>query len=635
MTTPAGGPCVTVAGSTGSPVSAIDPTCVDPNATILLNTFFPHPNSPGVFNFRSSDPDTTRWREESIRLDAKLTNKWTFFARFTQDNARLINPYSLFGGNSIPKVAQSLQFFPIYNWAAHATFTAKPNFISEFRWGLYYATDKRLEHTDAKRSSAPGLNIPELFPLNEGDRIPTLFFGAGGYAGIYLPWPFHNLAFTMPIENTNTWVRGSHTFKFGLLVSLEGKSEVASATFNETNGVFNFSGSATGDSMADFLLGRAFSYEEIALDPFGKYRWHNIEPYFEDQIKLRPNLTLTAGLRYTYFQPEYEKVNLMSAFSPSLYDTTKAPTVNPDGTIVPGTEDFLNGLFQAGKNSPYGRAVINSRKNGWAPRLGVVWDPTGGGKMSVRAGYGIFYDRWGSYSQFSSTNPPFNNTVTIFNTLLSAPGGASGSTRPIFPLALRGPITPWDMPYVQKWSAGIQREIFGRTTLSVAYVGTKGTHLNGPLDLNQIRPNVGVAEGTINPNTLRPFPGFSSITAWTTDRDSIYHSAQFSAVRRLEHGLSLQASYTISKALSNGSSAWNGAQDYRDLKAEKGLADFDASQVLTFNYLWEVPFFHDAQGSAKALLDGWEIGGITNFQKGFPTTVTLPTDNAGAWNEPT
>ena len=105
MTTPAGGPCVTVAGSTGNPVSAIDPACVDPNATILLNTFFPHPNSPGVFNFRSSDPDTTRWREESIRLDAKLTNKLTFFARFTQDNARLINPYSLFGGNSIPKVA--------------------------------------------------------------------------------------------------------------------------------------------------------------------------------------------------------------------------------------------------------------------------------------------------------------------------------------------------------------------------------------------------------------------------------------------------------------------------------------------------------------------------------------------------
>ncbi|PYV22226.1 MAG: hypothetical protein DMG27_18755 [Acidobacteria bacterium] len=99
----------------------------------------------------------------------------------------------------------------------------------------------------------------------------------------------------MPIENTNTWVRGSHTLKFGLLVSLEGKSEVASATFNETNGVFNFSGSATGDSMADFLLGRAFSYEEIALDPFGKYRWHNIEPYFKDQIKLRPNLTLTAA----------------------------------------------------------------------------------------------------------------------------------------------------------------------------------------------------------------------------------------------------------------------------------------------------------------------------------------------------
>ncbi len=629
MSTPGGTPCITVTGPVASPTSTVDPSCIDPNAKILLSTFFPPPNSPGVRNFRASDPDTTHWREESIRLDAKITDKWNFYARFTQDNATLRNPFSLFGGNDFPKVAESVQFFPIYNWVAHVTFTPKPNFVSEFRWGLYYGTDKRLEHTDAKRASAPGLSIPELFPLNNGGLIPGLSFGAGGYSGISLPWPFHNLAFTQPIENTNTWILGRHTLKFGILLSLEGKYEVASATGNETNGVFNFSGAFTNDSMADFLLGRAFRYEEVELDPFGKYRWYNLEPYVEDQIKLRPNLTLTAGLRYTYFRPEFEEVNLMSAFSPSLYDPAKAPVYNPDGTIQPGTENFLNGLFQAGENSPYGRAIINSRKNGWAPRLGIVWDPTGTGKMAVRAGYGIFYDRWGSYSQFSSTNPPFNNTVTIFNTLLSNPSGTSSSVRPIFPIGLRGPITPWEMPYVQKWSVGVQRELFGKTTVSAAYVGTKGTHLNGILDLNQIRPNLDVADGNLNPNFVRPFVGITGITAWTTDRDSSYHSAQFSAVRRMENGLALQLSYTISKTLTNGSSAWNGAQDYRNIRAEKGLADFDSSQVLTFNYLWEIPFFKNKSGAVKGVLDGWTVGGISNFQKGFPTTAFLFADNAG------
>ena len=86
----------------------------------------------------------------------------------------------------------------------------------------------------------------------------------------------------------------------------------------------------------------------------------------------------------------------------------------------------------------------------------------------------------------------------------------------------------------------------------------------------------------------------------------------------MEHGLAFQVSYTISKALTNGSSAWNGAQDYRNISAEKGLADFDASQVLTFNYMWEVPFFKSKTGPDKAVLDNWSIGGITNFQKGFP-----------------
>ena len=102
-----------------------------------------------------------------------------------------------------------------------------------------------------------------------------------------------------------------------------------------------------------------------------------------------------------------------------------------------------------------------------------------------------------------------------------------------------------------------------------------------------------------------------------------------SAIRRLQHGLAFQASYTFAKTLTDSSSAWNTPQDSRNIRAEKGLAAFDLPQVLTFNYVWDVPVFHDSKGVTKAALGGWQVSGITNIQSGFPVTVTLPGDNEG------
>ncbi len=506
------------------------------------------------------------------------------------------------------------------------TYAPKPNFISEFVWGIYRDNDKYLQNgPQSCRCNAPGLNIPELFPLNELDRIPTLNFGQG-YAGIVEQWYFHNYSYSMPFESNNTWIRGPHQVQFGIVYTREGKSELANPSNNNTNGTFTFNGQYTGNALADFLTGRAYNYTETALDPFGKYRWHNIEPYVQDQWKLLPNVTLTAGVRYEYYQPEYELHNLFGSFDPALYNPAQAPVVNPDGSLVPGTGNLLNGVIVAGQNSPYGRALFPSHKNVFAPRIGLAWDPTKSGKMSIRAGYGIFYDRWGSFSQFGGFNPPFNSSVNIFNTSLSNPGGTSGA---LYPSALSAAEPPWKYPQVQKWSFGVQRDIGFNTAFSVAYVGTKGTHLLGATNLNQPYPNVDVALGNISPDSVRPFPGFSTITAYESRFNSNYNSLQVSANHRLTKGIEFQASYTYSKTLTDNSSAWNTPQDSRNIRAEKGLASFDVPQVLTVNYVWDIPAFQNSKGITHAVLGGWEASGIANVQSGFPLTVTLPTDNEG------
>jgi hypothetical protein len=612
----------------------------DKNAQLLLQYYFPMPtpgfNFQGTYNFTSEVPDYTRWREESIRVDAKLSNKLYLYGRFTQDGVLLDNPYGLWHENPFPNVGGSTQNFPMYNWSVHLTYTPKPTFISEFTAGMYFANDKALQNGPlSNRNRAPGLSLKEAFPLNEGNRIPTFYFG-GGYTGIVEQWFFHNDAYSIPFQLDNTWIKGRNTIRFGLVFTPEGKSELANPSSNNTNGTFTFSGDFTNNAMADFLLGTAYNYTETALDPFGKYRWYNLEPYVEDQIRLRPNLTLTAGLRYEYYQPEYEKNNMFGAFSPAAFDPAKAPTVNPDGTLVPNTGDPLNGIIVAGKNSPYGRALFPGHHNALAPRIGLAWDPFSDGKMSVRAGYGIFYDRWGSYSQFGAFNPPFNSSVNIYSTSLGNPAGTAGT---LYASGLSAALAPWKYPSVQKWSLSVQREIHQGTTASLAYVGSKGSHLLGYLDINQPKPNPLIADYTISPDYVRPYQGWSGITAYTNIFNSNYNSLQASLIHRLKQGISFQASYTYSKALTDnsGPNSINPSfpQDSYNIPAEYGPSDFDRRHVLALNYSWDIPFARHTAGIAKTVLDGWQLSGITMFQSGAPGTIVLLNDNAGigSWNE--
>jgi outer membrane receptor protein involved in Fe transport len=611
------------------PGNIISPAQLDPNAQLLLKYYYPLPTSGyqnGAFNFVSSDPDFTKWREESLRLDYKPTDKLSTYVRLTQDNVTLQNPYGLFSENSLPNVGSSSQVYPVYQIAFNATYSATPTFITEFTWGTYRDNDKYLQNGPlSNRDRAPGLNIPQAFPLNELNRIPSLSFSQG-YAGIIEQWYFHNYSYSMPFESHNTWIHGAHTVQFGLDFTREGKSELANPSNNNTNGTFSFTGQYTGNALADFLTGHAYRYTETALDPFLNYRWYNLEPYVEDQIKLRPNLTLTAGLRYEYYQPEYEQKNIFGSFDPALFNPASAAVVSSDGTLVSNPAP-LNGIIVAGQNSPFGRALFPSRTNNIAPRIGVVWAPGTSGKTSVRAGYGIFYDRWGSYSQFGGFNPPFNSSVDIINTSLSNPVGIPGTQ---YPPALNAVLGPWKYPQVQKWSFSVQRDVGFQTSISAAYVGTKGSHLLGNDNLNQPFPNLAVVNGTVSPDAVRPYLGFSTITAYETRFNSSYNAFQLSAIHRLQAGLLFQVSYTYSKTLADSNGGFGSLpEDTRNLSLEKSLASYDVPNVLTFNYAYDLPFFKGSRGLTKAALAGWQVSGITTIQSGFPLTVTLPSDNEG------
>jgi hypothetical protein len=630
------------------PNNTIPQADLNQNALLLLSTYYPAPTPnyslDGVYNFISQAPNYTRWREELARVDVKINDKWSLFGRYTQDTNLLSNPYGLFGENSFPYVGGSTQNFPMYNWAVHVTYVPRANFFTEFKTGMYFGNDKSLENTPlSSKARAPGLTLQQVFPLDELDRIPSMSF-ASPYAGIIEMWYFHNDAFSIPFQDDTTWIHGQHIVRFGVAVTPEGKSELANPSDNNTNGTYTFLGTTTQSPLADFLLGDASNYTETALDPFGKYRWYNLEGYVEDQVKVQSNLTLTAALRYEYYQPEREKNNMLGGFDPAFYSASSAPVVSPSGVIT-SNGNLLDGIIVAGQNtypgansSPYGRSLFPSHKTGFAPRIGFSWDPFSNGKMAVRAGYGIYYDRWGSYSQFGAYNPPFNSSVNITSTSLNNPGGVSGT---VYPSGLNTTLAPWKYPMVQKYSLSVQREIAQDTSAAIAYVGTRGTHLLGFYDFNQGQPNADVAAAEAvgnaapNPDYYRPYQGFGAINAYATVFSSNYNSLQASLIHRLRHGLSFQASYTYSKVLTDNPGP-NGSQynttfpqDSHNIAAEYGPADFDRTHILSFNYSWQLPFFSGANRAVKTALGGWQISGITEFQSGAPLTVDLPNDQAG------
>jgi len=643
-TTPAGAPCVTSANG----VSTIDPSCIDPNATLLLNTYWPAAmpsvQIPG-YDYSSSAPDTTKTREELFRLDYKPSEKLTIYGRYTQDNDSIKSPYGLWHENPFPNVAGSYEFEPLQNAMLNMTYSFTPSLVNEFQYSYDHNLIRVTQDATASRAEAPGLDLPYLYPSNvqgnSEDRIPSIDLYTGTYASISIYWPFRNTYFYSKFTDNLSWVKGKHTFKFGGLLTRQGKGE--DQAIDNMDGTYTFNGFATwnpnnlsaqpGDAVADMLLGEAYSYSENSTNTHQILRYWDFETYAEDTFKVTPYLTWNYGLRYSLFTPEHDAHGLLSNFDPAYFNASNAPSVSSWGSILsPSNYDFMNGIYvasnavipsvyQAGAlKSPFGLAVYSPGKKNFAPRLGFAWDVFHNQKTSLRGGYGVYYDRWAPYTLGMKSNPPFMQTETVSPTELSNP--AAGALSPESVMAISDMAPHFGVPYNQQWSLGLQQEIMRDTVLDVSYVGSKGTHLLRTRNLNQqMTPDLGVLQGTAGGYDQLPYLGLGYITYFEPSAVSNYNSLQVSVNRRFVRGISFQAAYTWSKTLSDADNDAAVPQNSYDLSAERGLATYDKPQMLTFNYVWEIPFAKHMSGFQAKLLDGWVVSGITSFDSGNAYSV--------------
>jgi hypothetical protein len=642
------------------------------------------------------------FQQEIVKIDHTFNSKLSAYYRFERDKIPTEDVNSLFSsGSGLPGVSTTSTDSPGKTHTAQVTYVASPSLVMVGRFTYGYGAI--LSHNIGTLALSNSPITPPLAYPNTRDRVPTI--SGNGFSALQSFGPYDNFSWKKNTSGDVSWTKGNHTFKFGVVYGSYRKNENALAGSNEgtfsgfldtlTTSVVqasvlapqvsgqdtNATRRANFQNFANFLLGTNVTFTQAHFDYTADMRQKVWEGYGQDEWRFRKNLTLYYGVRYSYYGSPYDVNGRLSTFDPRLFNPANAPLVTGAGNrVVDSTKNFCNGMivnsqnFQTAANnctptvSPYGKYVVKAPKKNLGPRVGLAWDPLGKSTTSIRMGYGIFYDQVlnGTYEQNIGQNPPYQETFTQTLTRLDQPvptGVIVSAATSLTSLSLRAIQPNWKDPYMQQWSLDVQHQFGnkGKSLVDVGYFGSKGTHLIGAFELNDLPPGralnslcaVGASTtptvacqapgfaftSTANSailDQIRPYRGYRSINMITPQFNSNYNSMQVSATQRFSGISQIQLAYTYSKNLTDNQTDRSTApQDSYNIKLDRGRATLDRRHVLSINYIYELPFFRKQENLAGKILGGWQASGIIVYNSGLPFTVTTSSfDAAGLGNVP-
>jgi hypothetical protein len=556
------------------------------------------------------------------KVDYRLNENNSLSARYAFGQSDQVFPLGSLGGyGSGSRLANFTQVSPTrvqvvsVNWLT----TFSPSMLNEVRFG-YSRFRTSFNSSDATPGN-PYFIDPTALGLDMGTGhvgLPEIDFngdlenlGATAYSV-----PRGRVSETFQTLDNFTLIKGHNTWKFGWEFH---RYDVQSFNDNLERGLLDVNtcvslldGSCPAlssdriiDELANFYIGNIYAIADVGNTQ--RFTFNNNLGFFaQDEIRVRPDLTITAGLRWEYFSPLAEKHDLLSNFDSS-------------GTLV-----------QVG--SPTLPILYHRDLNNFGPRFGISWSP--GGRTVVRAAFGIYYDYTPQNNLIANyttsagvaTNPlpllvgsPYFVGSQDFNSAVWN-GTASGQVFTVTPPGTPQSIFVTDpglrTPYVQSWNLNIQREIWRAMAFEVGYVGTKGTRLTRLYDANQGRD--------LNINNPA-YTQWAAVDVFSDSANSTYHGLQTTVRLQQFHGFSGFSTYTFSKSLDGASDGINFnfanaafPQDSTNLKAEKGPSTFDTRHRWTTAINYAVP---EARFLPHVLGAYWQLNSIVTVQSGRPINI--------------
>jgi hypothetical protein len=612
---------------TGQPFqdNRVPAEAIDPLAQKLVS-FYPHANAGGNL-FVTTQTMSNRADQGGLRFDHTFSERDQLSVHYARSASSNIDPLSVAGAN-VPG-------FPVgEDTAVHSATVSQThlfgaNTLNSLRLAFFrnvFDTDKPLNRTSP---AALGFGYNSTLAAAQGPP----FLIVSGYASVGDPitGPRDTAQNTFAAYDLLARTAGAHSFKAGLDFR---RNQINMTEGIASNGFFVFAPFPASDSFASFLLGFPVVFFQGGGDMNRGLRNVDFAVFGQDEWRITPRLTVNYGLRWEVSTPFVDIRNRMNAWAPGQRSTV-FPNA-PAGLLFPGDPGVPDGIAPV-----YWKALM--------PRLGLAWDPTGGGTTSIRAAYGIFYDGFTNgvggplqaplsalpWTQARQLSPPIGFADPWHGQNAFAP---NSFPQPTTVLTVESGMRP---PYAQNWNFSVEHSFERHYLVDVRYIGNKGTRLPRMIETNPAVYGTGATSQNADPRRL--YAGchgpngpcdFASAGLITNSTNSTYHAGQIALTRRFSAGLAFLASYTFSKSLDYVSSfnvsgsaprlvagENDLAQNPFDLRAEHGPSLFDARHRFVLSGSYEIPFRNAAPRAARALFAGWQLNTIADFSSGTPFTV--------------
>jgi hypothetical protein len=467
--------------------------------------------------------------------------------------------------------------------------------------------------------------------------------GAGGFSGGWTE-PSQEVRNTYGFTDTLTKTVSRHTLSAGMDLQHQFAEEF---TQYPATPIITFNGSYTGNGLADYLLGYMHGFEQGAGEIADVAGWQ-VGPYFQDDWRVRPNLTFNLGVRWDPNLPPTSAGGRGAAFVPGQ-QSTKFPNA-PLGLVFPGD----TGVTAALMPNSYGY---------WQPRLGVAWQPRGFPHTVLHAGFGLFTGplEYSSYNHAADI-APFSPTFSLyggncaggcaagadaaitgylsFDNPWSANAG-TGNASPFPPFASVSYVPAsnsaiaagaklgqsfsrnFKMPMTQSWNMSLEQQLNSTTVLRIAYVANESYHESDAIDKNAAT------------NDVLPYQQFSNIYELDSNATASYNSMQVTIDHHMAHGLQVQSNFTWSKTIdvaSSGNISFGSPflPNPFDLRWNRGVSSLSVPFNSVTNFIYHAPSLRGKNRLLQETLGGWEVSSIVTWQSGNPFSIQAAGFN---WNE--